>query len=216
MSGLHRRLLDGSSRQLSVVVSSANVTDDAQLAASMANADTFSGPTNISNSTSSLASNPSPSMSIACHSAVHVPTTPAITTLASISSYPMIAPSSCIALRRPSANMFVRFTTYSQILICFSWKCATFAFMAHLPLLCLRSQIIDEFSSRSFILAILVNYSFSCSRIQLNFFSSWNQNPLNFHLQLNSVQFSFHSHEILLLLNLRSIFFTLRSSAHPV
>lgn len=108
VSGLHRRLLDGSSRQLAVVVNPTNATDDTQLTASTAGADAISGPTNISNSTSSLASNPSPSISIACHSAVYMPSTPATTTLASISSYPMIAPSSCIALRRPSANMFVR------------------------------------------------------------------------------------------------------------
>lgn len=118
VSGLHRRLLDGSSRQLAVVVNPTNATDDTQLTASTASADAISGPTNISNSTSSLASNPSPSISIACHSAVYMPTTSATTTLASISSYPMIAPSSCIALRRPSANMFVRLPHIRN----FSWN----------------------------------------------------------------------------------------------
>lgn len=105
-SGLHRRLLDGgSSRQLAVV--NATNSDENHINCSAASADFVIGSTNISNSTSSLASNPSPSISIACNNIHIVQSAPATTSLASISSYPMVAPSSCIALRRPSANMFV-------------------------------------------------------------------------------------------------------------
>lgn len=105
-SGLHRRLLDGgSSRQLTAL--NATNSDENHINCSAASGDIVTGSTNISNSTSSLASNPSPSISIACNNIHIVQSAPATTSLASISSYPMVAPSSCIALRRPSANMFV-------------------------------------------------------------------------------------------------------------
>lgn len=118
MSGLHRRLLDGSSRQLTVPT--ANSADDAAHSTDMACEQVAIGivaPSTISNSTTSLTSSmtPNPSISnqsnnVATSSTISTPL--ASTFLSSTGGYPM-APSSCLAMRRPSTNTFV--ITYIQL-----------------------------------------------------------------------------------------------------
>lgn len=153
ISGLHRRLLDGSSRQLitlnatSPEENNANTTTTAtatsmgeQMNVNNVTANTSNGnpistnttATNVSNSTTSLASNPSSSMSASYSSSANTNqliNSSAITTstfLASTSTYPktypMASPSSCLAIRRPSANMFVQFFNYSITNFPFRYK----------------------------------------------------------------------------------------------
>lgn len=113
VSGLHRRLLDGSSRQLAVL--NATSPDENQMNVSAASGDLLIGSANISNSTSSLTSNPSSSISIACSNANSQSNAATTTLLASTSPYPMVAPSSCLVMRRPSANMFVSISCFFRL-----------------------------------------------------------------------------------------------------
>lgn len=117
MSGLHRRLLDGSTRQLAVPIASNpdETTQSTGTCEQMAGGSINSTST-ISNSTSSLTASTT-NASISNQSNIVVTassiSTPLVTTfLSSTGGHPM-APSSCLALRRPSTNTFV--TTFKCI-----------------------------------------------------------------------------------------------------
>lgn len=113
MSGLHRRLLDGSTRQLAVP--NANNSDDTNQSpggneqTAGTNGSTVVA-SNVSNSTSSLTSSTTnasisnQSSNVATPSSISTPL--ATTFLSSAGGYPL-APSSCLAMRRPSTNTFV-------------------------------------------------------------------------------------------------------------
>lgn len=116
VSGLHRRLLDGSTRQLAVpIASNSDETAQSTGACEVVAGGSING-TTISNSTSSLTSSTT-NASISNQSNIVVTassiSTPLSTTfLSSAGGHPM-APSSCLALRRPSTNTFV--TTFKCI-----------------------------------------------------------------------------------------------------
>lgn len=115
MSGLHRRLLDGSTRQLAAP--NANNNSDETNHSPSASEQIVGISTNgsivastISNSTSSLTSSTTnasitnQSNNVATPSSIS--TSIATTFLSSAGGYPM-APSSCLVMRRPSTNTFV-------------------------------------------------------------------------------------------------------------
>lgn len=123
ISGIHRRLLDGSSRQLIIlnatspeenhVSATGEQININSVTANTTTTTTNTTATNVSNSTTSLASNPSSSLSAISSSANNtqlINSNATTTFLTSTSTYPMASPSSCLAIRRPSANMFVQFS----------------------------------------------------------------------------------------------------------
>lgn len=108
-TGLHRRLLDGSSRQLSM--SSTTNQEDPQSIQQGQNMEKSDNTANKQSTTAS--SHLSSSMSSACNYSCSLQSSSTVgsttTPLASTSPYPMNAPSSCLVLRRPSANMYSSF-----------------------------------------------------------------------------------------------------------
>lgn len=125
MSGLHRRLLDGSTRQLAVPNAS-NSDETVSTSEQVIGGSTIGSgvASNISNSTSSLTSsttNASISNQSSCVATPSSISTPLATTFLSSAGGHPLAPSSCLVMRRPSTNTFV--TTFVSISLCFSYFC---------------------------------------------------------------------------------------------
>lgn len=95
----HRRLFDGSSRQLTLL--NATSQDDPLLLQLGQNTDKLSTSNQASSTLASISNvSSSAQLNSICQSGSNT------TLLASASPYPMNAPSSCLVMRRPSANMY--------------------------------------------------------------------------------------------------------------